>query len=148
MRSRWIVGVVMLACSGPPQPQPSPQPPPSPSRSSPPSPSPSPPPAPSASPSPEFSTDLVDVAAVIPDALLDIRYAPPDNFTPAPLYAAARCLLRRDVAARLARAADALRAEQRRLLLWDCYRPASVQRELWGRVPVTRYVAEPTFAAD
>ena len=85
---------------------------------------------------------------MIPDAVLDIRYATADNFTRAPLYPAARCLLRRDVAARLARAADALRAESRRLLLWDCYRPASVQRELWRRVPDTRYVAEPRFNAD
>ena len=96
----------------------------------------------------EDGADLIDVAAAIPDAVLDLRYATAANFTGAPLYEVPRCLLRRAVAVRLARAADALRRDGRRLLLWDCYRPASVQRELWRRVRDPRYVAEPRFAAD
>lgn len=91
----------------------------------------------------ERDDDLVDVAAVIPDAVLDIRYATADNFTGKTLYPVARCKLRRAVAARLARAAKALRAQDRRLLLWDCYRPSSIQAELWKRVPDPRYVADP-----
>ena len=87
--------------------------------------------------------DLVDVAGVIPDAVLDLRYATADNFTGAVLYPKATCKLRRAVAARLARAAAALRAQGRRLLVWDCYRPAAIQRELWRRVPDPRYVADP-----
>ncbi|HEY0990170.1 MAG TPA: M15 family metallopeptidase, partial [Kofleriaceae bacterium] len=54
-----------------------------------------------------------------------------------------RCTLRRAVAARLARVAAALRAQDRRLLLWDCYRPTSIQKEMWRRVPDPRYVADP-----
>jgi len=104
--------------------------------------------APAPAPAPAGPADLVDVAAVIPDAVLRIRYATADNFTGAPLYPVARCLLRRAVAERLARAAATLRADGRRLLLWDCYRPASVQRELWRRVRDPRYVAEPRFDAD
>jgi D-alanyl-D-alanine dipeptidase len=87
--------------------------------------------------------DLVDVTAVIPDAVLDLRYATKDNFTGATLYPRAVCKLRRAVAERLARAAKALRAHDRRLLIWDCYRPTSVQAELWKRVPDPRYVANP-----
>jgi D-alanyl-D-alanine dipeptidase len=87
--------------------------------------------------------DLIDVAAAIPDAVLDLRYATADNFTGVALYPVARCVLRRAVAARLARAAAALRVAGRRLLLWDCYRPASIQRALWARVPDPRYVARP-----
>lgn len=86
-----------------------------------------------------------DVAAVIPDAVLDLRYATAANFTGAPLYPVARCWLRERVAARLARAADELRRAGHRIVLWDCYRPASIQRELWRRVPDPRYVAEPRF---
>jgi D-alanyl-D-alanine dipeptidase len=86
-----------------------------------------------------------DVAALIPDAVLDLRYAAANNLTGAPLYPVARCLLRPAVAARLADAAERLRAAGHRLLLWDCYRPASMQRELWRRVPDRRYVAEPRF---
>lgn len=91
----------------------------------------------------ERPTDLVDVAALIPDAVIDIRYATDDNFTGKQLYPVGRCKLRRAVAARLARAAKLLRAHDRRLLVWDCYRPQSIQAELWHRVPDERYVANP-----
>ena len=87
--------------------------------------------------------DLVDVAGVIGDAVIDMRYATADNFTGKQLYPVARCKLRRAVAARLAKAAKALRAQDRRLVLWDCYRPTSIQKELWKRVPDPRYVADP-----
>jgi D-alanyl-D-alanine dipeptidase len=91
--------------------------------------------------------DLVDVTAVIPDAVLDMRYATEHNFTGHTLYPVARCKLRRAVAARLAKAAAILRAHDRRLVLWDCYRPASIQAELWRRVPDPRYVADPKLGS-
>jgi D-alanyl-D-alanine dipeptidase len=47
------------------------------------------------------------------------------------------------VAERLARAAVRLRAEGYRLLVWDCYRPRSVQRELWRVAPRKGVVADP-----
>jgi len=87
--------------------------------------------------------DLVDITTVIPDAVIDIRYATAENFTGKVLYPVGRCKLRRAVAARLAKAATALRAQDRRLLLWDCYRPRAIQQELWRRVPDPRYVADP-----
>ena len=91
----------------------------------------------------EKPTDFVDVATIIPDAVIDIRYATVDNFTGTQLYPVARCKLRRAVATRLARAAKTLRKQNRRLLVWDCYRPTSIQDELWKRVPDERYVANP-----
>jgi D-alanyl-D-alanine dipeptidase len=87
--------------------------------------------------------DLVDIAAMIPDAVLDLRYATADNFTGAVLYPRAICKLRRTVAERLARAAELLRPQGRRLLLWDCYRPSSIQERFWQLVPDSRYVANP-----
>ena len=92
----------------------------------------------------EHGDDLVDLTTQIPDAVLDIRYATADNITGAPLYADARCKLRRAVLARVVAAADALRAQHRRLLVWDCYRPRSIQEILWKQVPDPRYVAPPT----
>ncbi len=83
------------------------------------------------------------MATIVPDAVIDIRYATGNNLTGAVLYPKAVCKLRRGVAERLARAAVLLRERNRRLLLWDCYRPASVQEELWRRVPDPRYVADP-----
>ncbi len=91
--------------------------------------------------------DLVEVGALIDDAVIDLRYATPDNFTGAVLYPVARCKLRRAVAARLVVAARALRQQDRRLVLWDCYRPSSIQAELWKRVPDPRYVADPRLGS-
>jgi D-alanyl-D-alanine dipeptidase len=92
-----------------------------------------------------FVRVLVDVSAVVPDAVIDLRYARADNFVREAVYRpGARCLLRFDVADRLARAAAVLRERDYRLVLWDCYRPHSVQRRFWTLVPDERYVAKPT----
>lgn len=87
---------------------------------------------------------LVDVAAVVPDAVVDLRYATADSFLGRAVYPpGARCLLRAEVAARLARAAERLRAEGFRLRLWDCYRPVAVQRAMWAIAPRPGFVADP-----
>jgi len=103
--------------------------------------------APAPAARPPRADDFVEVTSVIPDAVLDLRYATADNFTGAVLYPKAVCKLRRAVAARLARAADALRAQGRRLLLWDCYRPSSIQEKFWKLVPDPRYVANPAVGS-
>ncbi|MGE0396820.1 MAG: M15 family metallopeptidase [Kofleriaceae bacterium] len=87
--------------------------------------------------------DLVDISTIIPDAVLDMRYATTDNFTGEAVYPRAVCKLHRGVAVRLARAAKLLRAQKRRLVLWDCYRPMSIQETFWKLVPDERYVANP-----
>ena len=87
--------------------------------------------------------DLIDVAPLIPDAVIDMRYATADNFTGKAVYPIARCKLRRGVAERLVVAARTLRAQHRRLLVWDCYRPTSIQEAFWKLVPDERYVADP-----
>ncbi len=91
----------------------------------------------------EKPDDFVDVTAVIPDAVLDIRYATKDNFTGEAVYPKAVCKLRRAVAARLAKAAATLRTQDRRLLIWDCYRPLAIQKLFWKLVPDPKYVADP-----
>lgn len=89
---------------------------------------------------------LVDVSDRIPDAILDFRYATDRNFMKRAVYPPdARCLLRRKTAEKLSRVADRLRAEDgTRLLLFDCYRPLSVQRKMWEAFPVRGYVAPPS----
>ena len=87
---------------------------------------------------------LVDVASRIPDAVVDLRYATPDNFIKKQVYPkGARALLVPEAADKLAAAAEALRKKGFRLLLWDCYRPRSVQEELWKVVPKKGLVADP-----
>jgi D-alanyl-D-alanine dipeptidase len=92
--------------------------------------------------------DLVDAARLVPDAVLDVRYATAENFVGRRLYPEARCLLRRPVAERLARAASRLRERGFRLRLYDCYRPLSVQREMWQAFPRRGYVASPAQGSN
>jgi len=94
------------------------------------------------------SADLVDIASIDPSIRIEIRYATTDNFTGVAFYPAARCLLRRDAAERLARVQKALAGRGLGLKVWDCYRPFSFQQRLWKLVPDARYVAEPVAGAD
>ncbi len=94
------------------------------------------------------AADLIDIASIDPSIRVEIRYATTDNFTGVAFYPVARCLLRRDAAERVGRVQKALAARGLGLMMWDCYRPFSVQRRLWKIVPDSRYVAEPVAAAD
>lgn len=86
---------------------------------------------------------LVDLAELDPDLVLDMRYARTDNFLGRAVYADPRCLLVPDAARRLLAAERTLRDQGYRLVVWDCYRPLSVQREMWSILPDPTYVADP-----
>ena len=87
---------------------------------------------------------FVDVRAVVPDAIIDLRYATAHNFVGVPLYpAGARCLVHESMAPGLANAADALRAQGDVLVFWDCYRPHDVQVRMFEAVPNPAWVAKP-----
>ncbi len=87
--------------------------------------------------------DLVDVTQIIPDIIVDLKYATPDNFTGQVLYDTARCFLRRGTAERLARVQARLRRKGLGLKIWDGYRPLSVQWRMWELVQDPKYVADP-----
>lgn len=92
---------------------------------------------------------LVEVVQLIPDAVVDLRYATSDNFMKKQVYPSnARCLLLARSAEKLKVAADQLRAKGYRLRLYDCYRPHHVQFELWKVMPVPGYVAEPNKGSN
>ncbi|MEF2144851.1 MAG: M15 family metallopeptidase [Desulfovibrionaceae bacterium] len=86
---------------------------------------------------------FIEVVDVIPDIVLDIRYATANNFTGDVVYPCGRCYLRRDVAQRLARAQEVLRPLGLGLKIFDGYRPFRVQERFWELVPDERYVARP-----
>lgn len=87
---------------------------------------------------------FVDIRSVVPDAVIDLRYATPNNFTGAPLYPAdARCLVHESMAPGLATAAETLRRQGQSLVFWDCYRPHAVQVRMWQVVPDPAWVARP-----
>jgi D-alanyl-D-alanine dipeptidase len=90
------------------------------------------------------SAGFVDVRSVVPSALIDLRYATPNNFTGKPVYPAdARCLLHESMAAGLAAAAKVLDSPRTVLVFWDCYRPHDVQVKLFDAVPNPAWVAKP-----
>lgn len=90
------------------------------------------------------SPGLVDVRTVVPDAVIDLRYATPNNFVGEALYPPdARCLVDESMAPALATAADKLRADGDVLVFWDCYRPHDVQVKMFEAVPDPNWVARP-----
>ncbi len=92
---------------------------------------------------------VVDATEVIPDLVVDLRYATDDNFLKRRVYPEdARCMLLKDSAQRLKNTADTLRAKGYRLKVYDCYRPRAVQYEMWKIMPVPGYVANPKFGSN
>jgi D-alanyl-D-alanine dipeptidase len=90
------------------------------------------------------SAGFVDIRSIVPDALTDLRYATPNNFTGAPLYPAdARCLVHESMASGLAAAQKVLAPQGDVLVFWDCYRPHDVQVKMFDAVPNTAWVAKP-----
>ena len=87
---------------------------------------------------------FVDVRSVVPDAIIDLRYASTNNFTGIQLYPSdARCLVHQSMAPGLAAAAAALRPQGHSLVFWDCYRPHDVQAKLFSVVSNPAWVARP-----
>lgn len=91
---------------------------------------------------------LVDIRSVVPDAIVDLRYATSDNFVKQRLYPTnARCLVHSSMVNGLRTAGDRLRSAGYRLVMWDCYRPHSVQVRMYQVVPDPNWVAKPTSYA-
>lgn len=86
---------------------------------------------------------LMDLGKAVPDAVLEMRYAGTANFLGRAVYPRRAAFLRRSSAAKLVRAASALRSKGLRLLVFDAYRPLSVQRAMWDAKPDPRFVADP-----
>ncbi|HEX9973216.1 MAG TPA: D-alanyl-D-alanine dipeptidase [bacterium] len=89
------------------------------------------------------SFDLVDVTTLDSTIVDDLRYATKDNFMGDTLYSANICLLRRNVAEQLVKVHQSLRNMNLGLKIWDAYRPLSVQKKMWEKMPDPRYVADP-----
>ena len=99
--------------------------------------------------SPDAGRGLVDATKVLPDLVVELRYATADNFLKRAVYPeGARCLLLPEVAEKLAGAAAVLRQKAYRLKAWDCYRPYEVQRKMWELVPRKGFVADPNHGGS
>jgi D-alanyl-D-alanine dipeptidase len=82
---------------------------------------------------------LVDITTLIPDVIIDMRYASSNNFVGQRIdgYHAPRCYLLKPAAMALQRVALALREQRLRLKIFDCYRPARAVRHFveWAGDP-------------
>jgi len=87
---------------------------------------------------------FIDVRTVVPDAVIDLRYATKNNFTHTQLYPSdARCLVHQSMGPGLSKAAASLRPQGHLLVFWDCYRPHDVQVKMYNIVPNPAWVARP-----
>ncbi len=86
---------------------------------------------------------LVDLSKVAPQIRQDIRYATPNNFMRRKLYPVSRCLLHEKVAQQLKQVQIELEKNNLGLKVFDCYRPLSIQKQMWKILPNNNYVANP-----
>lgn len=94
---------------------------------------------------------LVNIKRLIPDAILDIRYASENNFLKVSVYGDyKRCYLQPDVALKLVKADSILKSLKPgwKFVLFDCARPVSVQLKMWDalKMPAAekgKYVSNP-----
>lgn len=94
----------------------------------------------------ELRHELVDLATVIPNVQLDIRYATTNNFTGKQVYpdiARAHCFLQKPAALALAEVQKELAPHGLAIKIFDAYRPQAVQFIFWELVPDERYVGNP-----
>jgi D-alanyl-D-alanine dipeptidase len=93
------------------------------------------------------NAQLVDIRSINAAIHLDLRYATANNFMHRVLYKESRCLLRAVAAKQLSQVQADLEAIGLGLKVYDCYRPLSVQKQMWKLVPDDRYVANPTYGS-
>jgi zinc D-Ala-D-Ala dipeptidase len=96
----------------------------------------------------EEPRQLIDIKRIDPTIVVSLRYATPTNITGRALYPRNMpALVQPEVARRLARAQSMLHDLGFRLTIWDAYRPAAAQEQLWQAVRNADYVADPNAGA-
>ena len=88
-------------------------------------------------------TDFVRVKDYIPEAVTELRYAGPDNFTGQVIYEFEDVFLRYGTVMKLKAVAEELSRQGLGIKIWDGFRPVSAQFKLWEICPDDTYVANP-----
>lgn len=86
---------------------------------------------------------LVDIKKIIPDIVLDIRYATSNNFIGEPVYNIACAYARLPVVEALKNIQAELKKENLGLKIFDAYRPYSVTVRFYEKVQDSNYAASP-----
>ncbi len=90
-----------------------------------------------------YTDELVDVRRFVPQVQIDLMYAGPDNFMQTVLYEREVCMLQLGTAQKLAKAQERFLADGYSLIIYDGYRPLSVQEKMHETIADTRYIAAP-----
>lgn len=100
-----------------------------------------------------LNSELVPLRDVIPNIVIDLKYASTDNFFNQKLYTSNECYLLNDLAKKLIIVQDSLNNVRNLngksypkgigLKIWDGYRPRSVQYIMFELFPDPTYVADP-----
>ena len=86
---------------------------------------------------------LVRIADYIPEAVIELKYATPENFTGSKQYSFTEAYLRYGTVKKLLKVNDELAAKGYKLKIWDAYRPYETQCKLWESFPNPDYVSDP-----
>ncbi|WGK64533.1 M15 family metallopeptidase [Croceiramulus getboli] len=86
---------------------------------------------------------LINIATLDTLFAYDVRYATANNFLEQAVYDCERCYLLPEVAKALAEANHYFCELGYRIVLFDCYRPLSVQKKMWEIYPNPGYVGNP-----
>lgn len=88
-------------------------------------------------------TTFVRLANYSLDFAYELRYATDNNFLKTKVYDCAECYTRKKTAEALIAANKVFLKKGFRIRFFDCYRPNSVQYEMWKIFPNPQYVADP-----
>ncbi len=86
---------------------------------------------------------LIDVTTIIPNIVIDLKYATNDNFVNEVVYDDSTCYLLEETTLALKNVQDELATLGLSLKIWDGYRPFAAQEKFWALLPDERYVSNP-----
>ncbi|MEI7597115.1 MAG: M15 family metallopeptidase [Bacteroidota bacterium] len=87
------------------------------------------------------STDLINVLEIIPNMVIDVKYATTENLSGVAIYPNSNCYLKKSTAEKLKKAQAEIEKMGARLKIFDAYRPMSIQKKMWEMIPDERMIA-------
>jgi D-alanyl-D-alanine dipeptidase len=95
----------------------------------------------------DVTDELVDLRALDPRFIIDLKFASDDNFAGSVLYTSDICLLQKETAKKLVYAQDIFEKDGYRIKIYDAYRPFSIQKILFDIIKDPKFVADPAKAS-
>jgi len=87
--------------------------------------------------------ELINLKKFDPSLVIEAAYYTTNTFLKAAIYPANKLFLMKPAARRLAQVQSKLQEQNLGLLIWDAYRPLSLQKVMWDMVGDDRYISNP-----